>query len=113
MPKLQQFILLPPRGLTADVVSPTTPLAKSFLLALEALRASPQPVAALAAAKIKTRLRVLDSIRDIGAKLVELAPAQLPQLRAEQPGLRIVPVVYYYPERLPWPKPAAAPQKAA
>jgi subtilisin len=110
--KLRQYILLPPRGLTADVVSPTTPLAKSFLLALEAARASPQPIAALAAAKIRTKLRVLDSIRDTGAKLVELAPDQLPLLRAEQPGLRVVPVVYYYPARLPRPKPLSAPQKA-
>src|SRR5207249_3848125 len=46
-------------------------------------------------------LRVLDSIREDGAKLVELSVQEAVDLRAEQPGVRIVPVVYYYPALAP------------
>jgi subtilisin len=114
MPKqgTQQFIILPPRGLTADVVGTTTPLAKSFLLSLASVRESPQPVAALASARIKTKMRVIDSIHEDGAKLVEMSPENASALRAEQPGVRVVPVRYYYPARAPHPQPAVKPQKA-
>jgi subtilisin len=43
-------------------------------------------------------MRVLDSIHENGAKLVELPPEFLSVLRAEQPGVRLVPVVHYYPQ---------------
>jgi subtilisin len=43
------------------------------------------------------RFRVIDSISDNGAKLVEMTDAVANEIRAQQPGLRIVPVVYYYP----------------
>jgi subtilisin len=109
---MQQFIILPPRGLTADQVGPTTALAKSFLLALETVRIAPQPLAALASARIKTKMRVIDSIHEDGAKLVEMTPEQSSALRAEQPGVRVVPVRYYYPARAPRPTPASTPQKA-
>ena len=111
-PGVQQFIILPPRGLTADQVGPTTPLAKSFLLSLETVRMAPQPLAALASARIKTKMRVIDSIHEDGAKLVEMTPEQSSALRAEQPGVRVVPVRYYYPARAPRPTPASTPQKA-
>lgn len=55
-------------------------------------------------------MKVLDSIRDGGAKLVELAPDSVSALQAEQPGIRIVPVVYYYPARAPRPTPGASPK---
>jgi len=42
-------------------------------------------------------MRVLDSIHEDGAKLVEMTPETASALHASQPGLRIVPVVYYYP----------------
>jgi subtilisin family serine protease len=112
-PETQQFIILPPRGLTADVVGTTTPLAKSFLLSLASVRESPQPVAALASARIKTKMRVIDSIHEDGAKLVEMSPENASALRAEQPGVRVVPLRYYYPARAPRPTPVARPQKAA
>jgi subtilisin len=99
MPKqtIQQYIVLPPRGLTAGGVLPSTPSVTSFLLSLNKVRMSREQTAALASAKIKTKLRVLDSIGENGAKLVEMSPESVSNLRAEQPGLRVVPVVYYFP----------------
>jgi subtilisin len=40
-------------------------------------------------------MRVLDSIHENGAKLVDLSAQSVSDLRAEQPGVRLVPVVYY------------------
>ena len=115
MPKqtIQQYIVLPPRGLTAGGVLPSTPSVRSFLLSLNKVRMSGEQTAALASAKIKTKLQVLDSIGENGAKLVEMSPESVSNLRAEQPGLRVVPVVYYFPAIAPRPVPAARPKAAA
>src|SRR5262245_1526531 len=43
-------------------------------------------------------LRVIDSIHENGAKLVEASPEDLPAMRAAAPGVRIVPEVFYFPE---------------
>jgi subtilisin len=45
--------------------------------------------------KMKANFKVLDSIHPDGAKLVEMTPDTAQDLQASQPGLRIVPVVYY------------------
>ncbi|MGA7213439.1 MAG: hypothetical protein WBX20_04455, partial [Terrimicrobiaceae bacterium] len=103
MPKAatQQFILLPPRGLTAGAVTASTPATESFLAALDKVRLATNQTKALSAAKVATKLKVLDSINENGAKLIEISPDDLSNLRAEQPGLRVVPVVYYYPAEAP------------
>lgn len=79
-----RYILLPTRGFLAH--SPTTaPRTREFLLrAQQAVRLFPG-------------VRVLDSIRPAGAKLVEAEPAALTELRRAQPGLRIVPEVFLQP----------------
>lgn len=48
-------------------------------------------------------MKVLDSIHEDGAKLVEMTGEAVVALRAQQPGIRIVPVVYYFPARAPRP----------
>jgi subtilisin len=58
-------------------------------------------------------VRVLDSIHEDGPKLVEMAPEAVLQLRAQQPGIRIVPVVYFYPAVTPRVHPATNPRTAA
>ncbi len=45
------------------------------------------------------RAVVLDTTGRGGAKLVRLPEADLPDLRAQLPGMRIVPEVFYYPQR--------------
>jgi subtilisin len=42
---------------------------------------------------------VLDTTRHSGAKLVRVTANDLPNLRAQLPGVRIVPEVFYYPQR--------------
>jgi subtilisin len=54
----------------------------------------------------------LDSIHEDGAKLVEMLPEDASTLRAAHPGLRIVPVVYYFPAVAPRHSIAAAAAKA-
>jgi subtilisin len=51
---------------------------------------------------------VLDSIREDGAKLIEAHPDAIAELRAANPGLRVVPVVYLYPAIAPRPEVVAA-----
>ena len=46
-------------------------------------------------------MRVIDSIGEDKAKLVELSSDSLPALRAQYPGLRLVPIVYYRPAVAP------------
>ncbi len=42
---------------------------------------------------------VLDTTGRGGARLIRIADADLPDLRAQLPGMRIVPEVFYYPQR--------------
>ncbi|HET7489668.1 MAG TPA: S8 family serine peptidase [Acidimicrobiales bacterium] len=88
-----QYVLLPPQGLRAKAATATTD-ARDFL------RTAHEATGTSALALRDTRagdLRVLDSLGPDGAKLVELSPGSLLALRAEQPELRVVPVVYYKP----------------
>ena len=47
----------------------------------------------------------MDEISPGGAKLVEMAPDDVAALRALQPGIRIVPIMYYTPALVPRPVP--------
>jgi subtilisin len=55
-------------------------------------------------------MRVLDSIHENGAKLVEMPLESVSDLRANQPGIRVVPIVHYYPQIAMPPIPQSAPQ---
>jgi subtilisin family serine protease len=121
---LQQFVILPPRGLTNRSAS-ANPEVTTFLRSLDAgVGASTQRVSTrgiVANSAVRGRggsrmpsgvpVRVLDSIHEDGAKLVEMPADAVADLRAAQPGMRIVPVVYYQPARAPRPaieRPATA-----
>jgi subtilisin len=90
--KPQQYILLPTRGLrsTTAFVSEST---KRFFTERSVMRGGPSRTAS--GGRSPARWREIDSIGEDGAKLVEISPDVLPALRADQPGLKIVPVVYY------------------
>ena len=49
-------------------------------------------------------MRVLDSLHENGAKLVQMPPEAAAALRAEQPGLRLAPLVHYRKADAPRPK---------
>jgi subtilisin len=92
---LEQYVLLPTRGLRAEESS-TAPEARQFLMGAEGAEGAggeaPRPLDGG-----RGTMRVLDSIGPAGAKLVELAPEAALSLRARYPGLRLVPVVHYTP----------------
>src|SRR5262249_41388709 len=97
----QRLILLPARGLRAT--SPLAAPAQGFLRTLSQI--APPPGTHPRAVKARAlpalpeapavKIKVLDSIADDGAKLIEIDPDSLPALRALQPGLRVAPVRYY------------------
>jgi subtilisin len=92
----RRFVLLPPRGLQAADVGESKGLGP-FLVAIDtAFRAAGAKKAMVKAAP-GARIEVLDSIHENGAKLVEMTLEQVVELRAAQPGLRIVPEVFYKP----------------
>ncbi len=97
-----QFILLPVRGLHA-LPSPET--LQSFFVSLSAAPQAPE-VARLG-------LRVVDSIREDGAKLVEMPADAASAIRRYHPGARLAPVRYYRTARSPRHSVQEAPRKAA
>ena len=86
-----RFILLPTRGFTATEPY-SAPATLRFLASLTPSVEAEAP-----------HMRVLDSIRETGAKLVSLSPASVGEFRREHPGTRIVPEVFYRPARAPRP----------
>jgi subtilisin len=103
-----RYILLPARGVRA-IAEDSSPGAVTYLSTLHARLGG----GAAAGGTAVPGVRVIDSIHEDGAKLVELAPATLTKLRAAQPGLRIVPITYYYPALAPRPQIAAPAASAA
>ena len=90
-----QYVVLPPRGLRPRGPG-ATPRVEAFL------RSAPTgPGEAELSGGGATRCRVLDSIGDDGAKLIEATPQEALALRAAQPSARIVPVLHYSPAVAP------------
>ena len=96
----QRFIILPPLGVR--LASDGIRLARR-VLPLEhflALMTRPRQVKrGVEGASV----RVLDSIHADGAKLVEMRPQDVLTLRTAQPGVRVVPEMFYRPMRAPRP----------
>ncbi|MCR5883755.1 S8 family serine peptidase [Rhizobacter sp. J219] len=97
---LSRFVLLPTRGFTTDEPHNAAAI-ETFLttMAEHGPRHLPAPPPPLAA-----RFNVLDSIHSNGAKLVAMSDVALMRLKREQPGLRVVPEVFYRPARAPRPR---------
>ncbi|HEY4640160.1 MAG TPA: S8 family serine peptidase [Thermoanaerobaculia bacterium] len=104
----QQYIVLPARGLRAPQNRDAE--VGMFLRTLNArigVKASAKQV--LPGVDVK----VVDSIGEAGAKLIQIRPDALSDLRASSPGVRIVPVRYYNLARAPIPRPLNKPKKLA
>ncbi len=93
---LQQFILLPTRGLRAQETTASASV-KAFFTSINPEAKTPKGRSVKVSGAPKLQMRVLDSIGKNGAKLVELPAESLSDLKAAQPGMRIVPITYYYP----------------
>lgn len=99
----RRYVLLPPRGITSSATL-SSAVAGPFLATLN--------VARTMTVAPKVRMHVVDSIENTGAKLVEMTAEAALKLRAEEPGLRVVPEVFYEraiyrPEVSTRPKPTA------
>jgi len=97
--KTRQFILLPTRGLRAAASNSTFAL-REFLGGMGA-GATRGSATVEKAETTPVQMRILDSIHSEGPKLVEMSPDSTSALRANQPGIRIAPVVYYRPAIAP------------
>lgn len=91
----QQFVLLPPQGLRAAGPS-ASPGVQAFL---RSTHVGSQEVTRSGGAPV--RFRVLDSMGEDGAKLIEATPQEALALRATQPSVRVVPVLHYSPAQVP------------
>ena len=80
----QRVIILPSRARLRSTAADTSKFLAE-MVAPSAVSASVPPV----------RMKVLDSIHEDGAKLVEATPDELQKLRAAQPGLLVVPERFY------------------
>lgn len=109
----QQFIILPPRGLTA--AGATAREVQDFFVRLEnTRRPAGGPRRAMAAPPgMRAKMQVIDSIHENGPKLVEMAAADMAALRAEQPGVRVVPLRHFHVARAPRPELASKVKVAA
>lgn len=95
MEKAARYVLLPARGLQTHA----EPEGMKFLTSLQPRiggKVRPHGVR-------MPEMKVLDSIHENGAKLIEAAPSDIPALRSANPGIRIVPEVLYFPEVLTHP----------
>lgn len=106
--KPSRFILLPARGVQAGATN-ASPMTSDFLVRLHPRKRAARKMVARGALAI----RVIESVHDNGAKLVELRPRDVVKLRAAQPGVRVVPEVFYYPAVVPRPFAVAPPAGVA
>jgi len=100
----RRFILLPPFGVR--LASSGIRLARRALPLEHFLASLGRPRREVEGARVK----VLDSVHEDGAKLVEMRPEDVMKLRSVQPGVRVVPEVFFRPARAPRPqvRPVAA-----
>ncbi len=109
MPKQRdsnRYVILPLHGLRAEGLKESKESREFLLDAYGKFKSSVankstvlgQGVSMRSSVSPTVKLRVLDSIAEDGAKLVELTPKEVLNFRENQPGLKIVPVVYYYPQ---------------
>ncbi|RIV24927.1 peptidase S8/S53 subtilisin kexin sedolisin [Fibrisoma montanum] len=90
----QNYILLPRTGVRFPAGEPTS----TTLSTLAKLTVNTQLDDVLDG-DLTNQAVVLDTTGTTGAKLIRLAESELPELRAQLPGLRIVPEVFYFPQR--------------
>jgi subtilisin len=91
--KKAQYVIVPAAGLVA---LDSNQKQVEFFQSLHQTAISTNQVHRLSTHIGEMPLRVLDSIGEKKAKLVECAPEDLPALRAAHPSVRVLPVVYFY-----------------
>ncbi len=102
MPAPQRYILLPPLGVR--LASEGIRLARRALPLEHFMAAIARPRQLARRAVEGAAVTVLDSIHADGAKLVEMRPGDVLKLRSAQPGVRVVPEMFYRSLRAPRPQ---------
>jgi subtilisin len=92
--KETQYIIVPASGL---VVADSDPQQGQFFESLSQTFSSKSQMHSFTTESGLRQVKVLDSIGEKKAKLIECLPDDLPALRASHPSVRILPVVYYQP----------------
>ena len=88
----RNYIILPRTGLRFSDATPATNKTLNSL-SVDTRLSDVLPV------ELTNRAVVLDSTSEQGAKLVQLSESEVPLLRAQLPGVLIVPEVFYYTQR--------------
>lgn len=96
---MAKYVVLPARGLKAEAESAQ----QKFFFSMESHRTTAATMFGTARMP-RPKMRILDSIHEDKAKLVEMTEADVLSLRRQEPGVRIVPLVYYQPAVAPRPK---------
>jgi subtilisin len=96
--KVQNFILLPASQM--DVTNEVSPETSNFLFKLSENSQSIKPMKLQLLTKKLSKsqsmnMKVLDSIHENGAKLVQMDNSQMANFRFSYPGFRIIPEVFY------------------
>jgi Subtilase family len=95
--KAKRFILLPTYGVAASADQEAGSM-KHFMTALSVkARGIEKSIRTKSVADSTSNIKVLDSVQESGAKLVEMKEDDMSDLRMQQPGIRIVPEVFYKP----------------
>ncbi len=90
--KPTQYVVVPANGLVATADAPHE---MQFFQTLHQAFNSSKGVHNLATHAGVVPVRVIDSIGENKAKLIECLPENLPAFRASNPTVRVLPVVYY------------------
>ncbi len=108
IPNSNMFILLPTRGTVA-------PAARSHSVHTFLTNLAPKKAAySLRNAKVKqAKMKVYDSVHENGAKLVQMSKNTMASVKSTEPGIRVVPVVYYKKASAPRMKVASAMRRAS
>ncbi|WP_080241123.1 S8 family serine peptidase [Spirosoma rigui] len=96
MPKLvyRNYIILPRQGVRFADDTPRTDVQESFARLKINVHLDD-----VLGGNLSDQSMVIDTTERGGAKLIRIPESDLPDLRARLPGLRIVPEVFYYPQR--------------
>jgi len=89
-----QYVIVPASGLVA---SEDNPQEMQFFQVLHETFSSPKKIHSMFTHTGMLPVKVVDSIGENKAMLIECAPKDLPALRAGHPSVRILPVVYFKP----------------
>jgi subtilisin len=93
-----RFVVLPTQGLRFDAQASSAPTIRA-MSAMSRAVGDRWPVKR--AEKRSEKVKVLESARENGLKLIEATPDELLAFKEANPGVRVVPEVFYYPALAP------------